>query len=82
TSPWWPVLDDQQPDTSKSALALMKRLAAMLAGTAFSRGAIYRAQLWFEGLTDDEADGQDAVWRERMSSSLAFQFERQAGSAE
>jgi len=82
TSPWWPLQPDQQPDTSKSALALLKRIASMLAGTAFSRGAIYRAQLWFEGLTDEQSDGRNPVWRDQMSSSLAFQFERQAGSPE
>lgn len=57
TSPWWPVHADQQPDTSQSALALMKQLAEQLALTDFSRGAIYRAQLWFEGLSEHPLDG-------------------------
>jgi len=57
TSPWWPVAENQQPDTSQSALALMKQLAQQLALTDFSRGAIYRAQLWFEGLSEHPLDG-------------------------
>lgn len=81
TSPWWPLQADQQPDTSRSALALMKQLATRLALTDFSRGAIYRAQLWFEGLTDNEADAQSPVWRDQMASSLAHQFSRQRGDA-
>jgi CRISPR-associated protein Cmr2 len=80
TSPWWPVdKPSQQPDTTQSALALMKQLAEQLALTDFSRGAIYRAQLWFEGLTDDQADAQDPRWREQMTTSLAHQFSRQKG---
>jgi len=80
TSPWWPVNQpSQQPDTAQSALALMKQLAEQLALTDFSRGAIYRAQLWFEGLTDNPADAQDARWREQMTHSLAHQFSRQKG---
>lgn len=80
TSPWWPVdQPNQQPDTTQSALALMKQLAEQLALTDFSRGAIYRAQLWFEGLTDDQADAQDPRWREQMTTSLAHQFSRQKG---
>jgi CRISPR-associated protein Cmr2 len=83
TSPWWPVnASTQQPDTSQSALALMKRLAQELANTGFSRGAIYKAQLWFEGLTDDAKDAKSETWRAQMASSLAYQFTRQKGSAE
>lgn len=83
TSPWWPVdKPSQLPDTTQSALALMKQLAEQLALTDFSRGAIYRAQLWFEGLTDDKADAQDPRWREQMTSSLAHQFSRQKGDKE
>ncbi len=83
TSPWWPVnAATQQPDTSQSALALMKQLAEQLALTDFSRGAIYKAQLWFEGLTDDARDASSQLWKEQMTSSLAYQFKRQKGSAE
>jgi CRISPR-associated protein Cmr2 len=82
TSPWWPLQADQQPDTSRSALALMKQLATRLAWTDFSRGAIYRAQLWFEGLTDNESDAQSPVWRDQMARSLAYQFSRQQGDAD
>lgn len=81
TSPWWPVQTNQQPDTSQSALALMKQLTTQLALTDFSRGAIYRAQLWFEGLTDDAGDAQNQDWRDQMTSSLAYQFNRQRGDA-
>lgn len=80
TSPWWPVdKQSQQPNTAQSALALMKELAEQMALTDFSRGAIYRAQLWFEGLTDNPADTQDPRWREQMATSLAYQFSRQKG---
>lgn len=83
TSPWWPVdKPTQQPDTTQSALSLMKQLAEQLALTDFSRGAIYRAQLWFEGLTDDKADAQNPRWREQMTTSLAYQFSRQKGDRE
>ena len=82
TSPWWPVGRGQQPDTSRSALALMKQLAEQLALTDFSRGAIYKAQLWFEGLTDDASDAKSEAWKAQMTSSLAYQFKRQKGSAE
>jgi CRISPR-associated protein Cmr2 len=82
TSPWWPVGENQNPETAHSALALMKQLAEQLALTDFSRGAIYKAQLWFEGLTDDAKDAKSAVWRAQMSTSLAYQFNRQKGSAE
>jgi CRISPR-associated protein Cmr2 len=82
TSPWWPVGAEQKPDTTQSAMALMKQLAEQLAMTAFSRGAIYKAQLWFEGLTDDAKDVKNEVWRDQMASSLAYQFNRQKGSAE
>lgn len=80
TSPWWAMhKDGQRPDTAQSALALMAQLAEQLALTDFSRGAIYRAQLWFEGLTDNPADAKDERWREQMASSLAYQFSRQKG---
>ncbi len=80
TSPWWPVnVANQQPDPSQSALSLMKELAQQLALTDFSRGAIYRAQLWFEGLTDDAGDAKTPAWRDQMTSSLAHQFSRQKG---
>ena len=81
TSPWWPVAD-QKPDTSQSALALMKKLADALAKTAFSRGAIYDAQLWFAGLTDNPSDLTNKVWREQITASLAYQFDRKSGDAE
>ena len=81
TSPWWKVEADQQPDTSQSALALMKQLARQLALTDFSRGAIYRAQLWFEGLTDNASDAKNPAWRDQMASSLSAQFKRQGGDA-
>ena len=80
-SPWWKVEADQQPDTSQSALALMKQLAKQLALTDFSRGAIYRAQLWFEGLTDNASDAKNPAWRDQMASSLSAQFKRQGGDA-
>lgn len=79
TSPWWPLQANQQPDTTQSALALMKQLAEQLALTDFSRGAIYRAQLWFEGLTDEVGDAQNPAWRDQMTSALAHQFSRQKG---
>lgn len=79
TSPWWAVDDDKTPHTSYSALALMKKLANYLAGTDFSRGAIYRAQLWFEGLTE-ATTASTPHWREQMAESLAYQFQRQGGS--
>ncbi len=82
TSPWWPVGADQKPETAQSALALMKQLAQQLALTDFSRGAIYRAQMWFEGLTDDASDIKNARWRDQMTTSLAYQFSRQKGDAE
>ncbi len=80
TSPWWPSSNDGAllPDLERSALALMKRLAHELAQTDFSRGAIYRAQLWFEGLTETPTPA--AHWREQMAASLAFQFHRQKGN--
>ena len=79
TSPWWPVGADQKPNTAQSALALMKRLAQQLALTDFSRGAIYRAQMWFGGLTDNVNDAKNIDWRDQMTSSLAYQFSRQKG---
>jgi CRISPR-associated protein Cmr2 len=83
TSPWWPVNPaTQQPNTAQSALALMKQLAEQLALTDFSRGAIYKAQLWFEGLTDDTKDAKSKTWRDQMTSSLAYQFSRQKGDKE
>lgn len=91
-SPWWATSadDDAQPQerrlrplTEQSGVVLMRRLAQMLAGTAFSRGAIYRAQLWFEGLTEGPQPPQTAAaWREQVAGTLAYQFERQSGSAE
>lgn len=81
TSPWWKVGGDKTPQTARSALALMKKLADYLAGTDFSRGAIYRAQLWFEGLTEAPTESTPH-WREQMAESLAYQFQRQGGSRE
>lgn len=81
TSPWWPVAD-QKPDPSQSALALMKTLADALAKTAFSRGAIYDAQLWFAGLTDNPSDLSSPVWRAQITASLAFQFDQKSGDAQ
>lgn len=78
TSPWWRK-QAGQPETDINGLNLMKRLAQMLAGTAFSRGAIYRAQLWFEGLTDGPITD---AWRAQVAGSLAQQFERQEGRGE
>ncbi len=80
-SPWWPT-DNGQPRTDRSALALMKQLAIELALTDFSRGAIYRSQLWFEGLTDDEKDADDPRWRAQITGALAAQFNRQSGNPE
>jgi CRISPR-associated protein Cmr2 len=80
-SPWWAVGNDQIPQTSRGALALMKKLAAYLAGTDFSRSAIYRAQLWFAGLTEAPT-AATPHWREQMAESLAYQFQRQGGSRE
>jgi len=87
TSPWWKVERDENdhplpPDTSQSALALMRELATKLAETDFSRGAIYRAELWFAGLTDEAKDAKSAAWRDQMTSSLAHQFKRQQGDEE
>ncbi len=81
-SPWWQVQPDGQPDTSQSALTLMKQLAGQLALTDFSRGAIYRAQLWFAGLSDEVGDAKSSAWRDQMTSSLAYQFSRQKGDKE
>jgi CRISPR-associated protein Cmr2 len=64
----------------KATLTLMGRLRDELAYTDFSRGAIYRAQLWFEGLTDHPQDKHDPRWRAQMAGALAQQFTRQAGS--
>ncbi len=82
TSPWWPVLADQQPDPSQSGLAIIKQLAQQLALTDFSREAIYQTHLWFDGLTDEAADAQNPRWREQMASSLSQQFHRQKGRKE
>jgi len=82
TSPWWPVTADKQPVVELSALGLMKHLRNQLAFTDFSRGAIYRAQLWFEGLTDDAKDAQNKHWRDQMAGALAAQFSRQKGNPE
>lgn len=91
-SPWWAKTADdaQQPQeqrlrplTDHSGLVLMRRLAQMLAGTAFSRGAIYRAQLWFAGLPEGPLSAQSAAaWREQVAGTLAFQFKQQSGSSE
>lgn len=77
-SPWWDVDAEKRPNTARSALALMKKVADHLAGTDFSRGAIYRAQLWFEGLTEAPTS-ETPHWREQMAETLAAQFERQKG---
>lgn len=77
TSPWWPVGADQRPGVGTSALRLMKDLRNELAQTSFSRGAIYQAQLWFDGLTDERGDSSDARWRAQLAGSLAYQFDRQ-----
>jgi len=77
TSPWWPVGDMQRPEVGGSALRLMKDLRDELAQTSFSRGAIFRAQLWFEGITDEPGDITDARWRAQVAGSLAYQFDRQ-----
>lgn len=77
TSPWWPVGDMQRPEVGAGALRLMKDLRDELAQTSFSRGAIFRAQLWFEGITDEPGDIADARWRPQVAGSLAYQFDRQ-----
>lgn len=85
TSPWWDVMpgNDRRPLPERSGLALMKRVAEELAATDFSRGAIYRAQLWFEGLTDNRRDSErGSTWREQMAGTLAYQFGRQKGHPE
>ena len=83
TSPWWPVGDDQRAQVETSALGLMTRLRDELAATSFSRGAIYKAQLWFEGLTEWPEGAQTLEqWSEQMAGSLARQFERQQGPRE
>ena len=60
----------------------MKQLAVALAGTSFSRGAIYRSQLWFDGLSDNKDDPADATWRARVALGLSHQFDRQGGPGE
>ncbi len=82
TSPWWPVAGDKRPVVETSALRLMKRLRDELALTDLSRGAIYRAQLWFEGITDETNDSKDPRWRAQVAGSLAYQFKRQKGKSE
>lgn len=82
TSPWWPVDADQRPEAGTSALRLMKDLRDELAQTSFSRGAIYRAQLWFEGMTDEQGDNDDERWRAQLAGSLAYQFDRQNKDAD
>lgn len=77
TSPWWPVGEAQRPTVGASALRLMKDLRDELAQTSFSRGAIFRAQLWFEGITDEPGDNVDTRWRAQVAGSLAYQFDRQ-----
>jgi CRISPR-associated protein Cmr2 len=83
TSPWWPVSQDDKklPQTGRSALALMKKVSDHLAGTDFSRGAIYRAQLWLEGLPESPTPATP-YWRDQMAETLAAQFERQGGYRE
>lgn len=83
-SPWWAVGEGNEklPHTERSALALMKRFAQELALTAFSRGALYKAQIWFEGLTDGAEDGDDPRWRAQIAGALACQFVQQKGSRE
>jgi CRISPR-associated protein Cmr2 len=89
-SPWWPLVNrgtgnepNWRPDVEASALRLMKRLRDELALTDFSRGAIYRAQQWFQGLTEWPEDGQTREqWTDQMARSLAHQFERQQGPRE
>ena len=48
------------------AITSVMRLAKELAYTDFSRGAIYRAQLWLEGLTDDEDDVRSERWKAQL----------------
>ncbi|WP_200182213.1 type III-B CRISPR-associated protein Cas10/Cmr2 [Ectothiorhodospira mobilis] len=80
TAPWWPLGEQRAPRMDRATLTLMGRLRDELAHTDFSRGAIYRAQLWFEGLTDRPQDKRDPRWRAQMAGALAQQFTRQAGS--
>lgn len=83
TSPWWKAGEKgAPPQVEVNGLALVKRLRDELALTDFSRGAIYRAQLWFEGLTDNQSDTTDPVWRAQMAGALAHQFNRQKGNPE
>jgi CRISPR-associated protein Cmr2 len=77
TSPWWKVSEDQRPDLACNALRLFKELRNELSQTSFSRGAIYRAQLWFEGITDEPGDIESERWRAQLAGSLAYQFDRQ-----
>lgn len=77
TSPWWRVDKKQHLDLGINALRLMKDLRDELSLTSFSRGAIYRAQLWFEGITDEPGDIADPRWRAQLAGSLAHQFDRQ-----
>jgi CRISPR-associated protein Cmr2 len=86
-SPWWPLQNlgtesdpDWRPNVEASALRRMKRLRDELAQTDFSRGAIYKAQQWFEGLTDEEQDARDPRWRSQVAGALAHQFRRQKGT--
>ena len=80
-APWWPLGERRQPRLDRSTVTLMGRLRDELAYTQFSRGAIYRAQLWFEGLTDRAEDIHDPRWRAQMTGALAQQFTRQEGRA-
>jgi len=80
TSPWWEVDAKKVPKVDRSSLALMKRLAQELAQTAFSRAALYKAQIWFEGLTDRAEDRDSPLWRNQMAGALAYQFDRQNGN--
>lgn len=80
TSPWWEVDAKKVPQVGRSSLALIKRLSQELARTDFSRAAIYKAQIWFEGLTDGTEDRDDPRWRDQMTGTLAHQFARQGGN--
>jgi CRISPR-associated protein Cmr2 len=92
SSPWWaltdqsrPVMERQREDSGHTAfdftaLGLLRRLRDELSKTDFSRGAIYRAQQWFDGLTDDKDDANNLLWREQIAGSLAYQFDRQNGT--
>jgi CRISPR-associated protein Cmr2 len=93
TSPWWAVTDKKypvmerqrggpdQPACDFTSLGLMRRLRDELIQTEFSRAAIYRAQQWLEGVTDNQGDAENSRWREQVAGALASQFKRQQGTA-